>query len=95
MYAGQVEFGLEVIRRMMHNYACKQGFTWYGVASYDGLTGKFIVGTEYVFTAFLWAVLGAMEGKDLTMPARRGGLVNRIVCAATDCTVSSSTQSPR
>jgi len=82
MYAGQVEFGLEVIRRAMHNYVCNQGFTWYGAASYDGLTGKFMAGTEYVYPAFLWAVLGAMEGKDLTAPAQRGGLADRVIRAA-------------
>jgi uncharacterized protein (DUF608 family) len=82
MYAGEADFGLEVIRRTLHNHVCEQGMTWYGINMFDSRTGKFIWGTEYTMNTLLWAALAAMEGKDLSAPSQPGGLVERIVCAA-------------
>jgi uncharacterized protein (DUF608 family) len=83
MYAGQVEFGLEVIRRLMHSMQCKQGMSWYGSNIVDSPSGKLTFGTEYTINTQVWAVLAAMEGQDLSAPAQPGGLVDRVVRAAT------------
>jgi hypothetical protein len=82
MYSGQVEFGLEMMRRTLRNNICEQGLSWYGLNTFDAISGKPITGTEYSIGNLLWGVLAAMEGKDLTSPAQPGGLVDRIIWAA-------------
>jgi uncharacterized protein (DUF608 family) len=82
MYAGQTAFGLEVIRRMLRNYTCEQGLTWYGASSFNAMTGEFVIGTEYAMLPLLWAILAARKGKDITAPSRSGGIVDRIIRAA-------------
>jgi uncharacterized protein (DUF608 family) len=82
MYAGQVEFGLEIMQRAFHNNVCRQGLTWYGENSIDNVTGKWDSGTEYTIKMILWGALAAIQGKDLVGPCRNGELVERMVKAA-------------
>jgi uncharacterized protein (DUF608 family) len=82
MYAGQVEFGLEVMHRSFHNNICRQGLSWYGENSFDTVTGKWKSGTEYISRIFLWNVMAAAAGKDITAPTYDGGLVQRVLQAA-------------
>jgi hypothetical protein len=82
MYAGQVEFGLEIMRRAFHNNVCVQGLSWYGENSIDSMTGKWRSGTEYTIKMVLFGVIAAIQGNDLTAPGQNGGLVERIRQAA-------------
>lgn len=82
IYAGQKEFGLEIIRRACHNNICRQGMSWYGENSFDSVTGKWRSGTEYTIRMFLWGVIAALQGKDLAGPAQPGGLIARILTAS-------------
>jgi uncharacterized protein (DUF608 family) len=83
MYAGQVDFGLEIIRRAFHNNVCVQGLSWYGENSIDSVTGKWRSGTEYTIKMILWGAIAAIERKDLTAPSQYGGLIDRIRQAST------------
>jgi uncharacterized protein (DUF608 family) len=83
MYGGQVEFGLEVSRRLMHSMHCEQGMSWYGTAIVDSPSGKLAYGTEYTINTMVWAMPVAMEGQDLSRPIQPGGLVDRVLRAAT------------
>jgi len=83
MYAGQVDFGLEIMRRAFHNNVCVQGLSWYGENSIDSVTGKWRSGTEYTIKMILWGAIAANEDKDLAVPGKAGGLVDRILKAAT------------
>ena len=83
MFAGQADFGLELIRRVMHSVHCQRGQTWYGVNQIESPSGKHVWGTEYTMNGQVWQVLGPMQGEDLAAPSRPGGLVDRIIRAAT------------
>jgi uncharacterized protein (DUF608 family) len=82
MYAGQVDLGLEIMRRAFYNNVCKQGLSWYGENSFDAITGKHISGSEYAIRMFLWGAVAAIKREDVAGPGRTGGLVKRILRAA-------------
>jgi uncharacterized protein (DUF608 family) len=82
MYAGQIEFGMEIMRRAFHNNICKQGLSWYGENSFDSVTGKWRSGTEYTIKMILWGALAAKEGSDLVALSQPGKLVERILRTA-------------
>jgi len=82
IYAGQADFGLEIMRRAFHNTVCNQGLTWYGENSFDAVTGKQISGSEYTIKMFLWGAVAALQGTDLRGPMQPRGLVARMVSAA-------------
>ena len=82
MYAGQAEFGLEVMRRMIHKIHCERGMSWYGSNIVDSPGGELAFGTEYTIGTQLWAVPAAMLGQDLRAPSQPGGLVDRVLRAA-------------
>jgi hypothetical protein len=90
IYAGQVEFGLEVMRRTFHNNVCRQGLSWYGENSFDTVTGKWRSGTEYITRMFLWNVMAAAAGKDIAACSRDGSLVQRALHAASQETAEIS-----
>ena len=82
MYAGQRDLGLEIMRRGFHNTVCRQGLSWYGENSFDGVTGKHHSGAEYIIRMLLWVAVAAMDGKDVTAPSQPGKLVDRVLKAA-------------
>lgn len=47
----------------------------------DQDTGERTYGWDYYQDMMLWALPAAIEGKDLSAPVKRGGLVNRILKA--------------
>jgi len=82
MAEGDVDTGLEVCRKLMDNYACKQGFTWYGPASVSGIDGRHMVGSEYSMLCFSWLLPAMMNDQTIDGPAQPGGLVHRVLAAA-------------
>ncbi len=82
MYAGQPEFGLEVMRRFIHKVHCERGLSWYGANIIDSPGGEVAFGTEYTIGTQLWAVPAAMQQRDIRAPAQPGGLVDRVLRAA-------------
>jgi len=85
MYAGQREFGLELARKVWHNLICLQGYTWDmpNIMRGDGDTGERVFGNDYYQDMMLWSLPAAIDGKDFGAPAKPGGLVDRMLKAAT------------
>jgi uncharacterized protein (DUF608 family) len=82
MYAGDVDFGLELARRILHGIVCEQGEIWDQPNMIQGNSGELLYGTDYYQNLMLWALPAAMAGEDLGGPCRTGGLVARILAAA-------------
>jgi len=84
MYEGQKDFGLELLRRCLENYACKCAYTWDGVNVMSGVAsvaeGR-VGGTDYFTSMALWGVPAALTGEDISGPCKPGGLVDRIIKA--------------
>jgi len=85
IYKGQKDFGLELARKVWHNIVCLQGYTWDmpNIMRGDVDTGERSYGNDYYQDMMLWSLPAALEGKDFGAPARKGGLVRRIIQAAT------------
>jgi uncharacterized protein (DUF608 family) len=84
MYEGQKEFGLELLRKNLEIYACRNAYSWDGVnvASGNGDDGKRSYGYEYGQNMGLWGVIAALQGQDVAEPVKPQGLVTRIIQAA-------------
>ena len=82
MYEGQVDFGLELARRCMHDMTCEQGLTWDQPNIIRGDTGERMYGNDYPQNLIIWSIPAAMQGKDLTSLLDSGGLVYRVLKAA-------------
>lgn len=79
MYAGQVDLGLDLVRRVMHTVVCEHGHGWDLPNMVRLATGERDFGTDYFQNLILWAVPAALTGDDLAGPNRPGGLVARIL----------------
>ncbi len=82
MYAGQVEYGLEIARKIMFNMICRQGWAWDMPILYHGETGAGIWGNDYSQMMMVWNLPAAIKGQDLSGPCKQGGLVDRILRAS-------------
>ncbi len=83
MYHGRKDFGLELTRRCLGNIVCEQGTTWDMPNIIRGDTGLRSFGADYYQNMMLWALPAAMENRALDAPCRPGGLVHRVIGAAT------------
>lgn len=84
MYEGQKAFGIELARRVWHNLVCLQGYTWDmpNIIRGDVDTGERTFGNDYYQDMMLWALPAAIAGEDVSGPTKPGGLVDRILKAA-------------
>jgi uncharacterized protein (DUF608 family) len=84
MYEGQKEFGLNLAYKVWHNLVCLQGYTWDmpNIMRGDVDTGERTFGNDYYQDMMLWSLPAALEGKDFGAPAKRGGIVARILKAS-------------
>ena len=82
MYAGERDFGLELIRRCMHDITINALTCWNQPNLIRGDTGDRLFGSHYDQNMMLWAVPAAMEGKDIAAFCAPGGLVDRVLQAA-------------
>jgi uncharacterized protein (DUF608 family) len=79
-YRGQVEFGLELARRTVHEVV-QRGWYWDWPVAIDAVPGP-RTGFDYYQNMVLWSLAAAARGQDLTGPCQPGGLVDRIERAA-------------
>ena len=79
IYAGQKEFGLELVRRHWENLVCRQRHPWDMPNLVRGDTGERTFGTDYYQDMMLWALPAALEGKDLKAACAEGSLVDRVI----------------
>jgi uncharacterized protein (DUF608 family) len=84
MYNGQQELGRTLAYKVWQNLICRQGYAWDApnIMRGDTDSGERSYGQDYVQNMILWCLPAALVGKDLSEPARPGGLVDRIIRAA-------------
>ena len=85
MYNGDRNLGVELARRAWHNIVCRQGYAWDmpNIMRGDVDTGEATFGNDYYQDMMLWALPAALEGQTVDEPCRPGGLVARMIEAAT------------
>ena len=84
IYNGEKDFGLEIARKVWHNIVCQQGLTWDqpNIMRGDADTGERSFGADYYQNMILWSLPAAIDGEDLSAPTKPGGLVDRVIRAA-------------
>ncbi len=87
MYEGQREFGIELSKRCWENILCKWRYTWDmpNIIRGDQDTGErgfMNGGHDYYQDMMIWSLPAAIEQKDLSFPCKEGGLVDRVLKAA-------------
>ena len=83
LYEARTEQGLEIARRAMHALCCRNRSVWDTFIFLSGETGGKVYGNDYYQNMVLWSLPAALEGGDLAAPCRPGGLVDRMIRAAT------------
>jgi uncharacterized protein (DUF608 family) len=82
LYDGERDFGLELARRCMYAISITSNSTWDQPNVIRGDTGERLFGSHYGQNMMLWAVPAAAEGKAIADFCAPGGLVDRIIRAA-------------
>ena len=82
MYAGEVEKGLEIARRCVHNQVLGHRYSWTAPNVIRGDTGERTYGSDYYQNMMLWSLPAAMAKEDLTGPCKAGRLIARVLEAA-------------
>ena len=82
IYAGQREFGLDLVRRHWQNNALTQKHAWDMPNIVRGDTGERVYGTDYYQDMMLWAMPAALANQSLAEVAKPGGLVDQVINAA-------------
>lgn len=84
MYEGQRQFGLDLAHKVWRNLVCTQGYTWDmpNIMRGDVETGERTFGNDYYQDMILWSLPAALAGQDVSGPVHPGGLVDRVLKAA-------------
>ena len=84
IYHGQRELGVELAHKVWHNLVCLHGYTWDmpNIMRGDADTGERTFGNDYYQDMMLWSLPAALDRVDLSVPAKSGGLVDRVKRAA-------------
>jgi len=80
IYAGESEFGLDLLKRCLYNIASR-GYQWDmpNIVSGDQDTGERAFGADYYQNLMLWALPAALDGGDISSPLKDGGLIARVL----------------
>ena len=79
LYDGQAEFGVELARRPVAEIL-KRGWYWDWPVVIEGTEPR--IGADYYQNLMLWALPAAVDGEDIVGPTEEGGLVERVLRAA-------------
>ncbi len=84
IYHGQRDLGVDLAHKVWHNIVCTHGYTWDmpNIMRGDVDTGERTFGNDYYQDMMLWSLPAALKGQDFGGPANPGGLVARILRAA-------------
>jgi uncharacterized protein (DUF608 family) len=85
-YLGRPEFGLELVRRLFDGIVHQNGLSWDMPAMIDGQTGDAFFGRDYYQAMILWTLPAALMGTPIDAPMNEGGLVARVLAAASAST---------
>ena len=80
MYEGEREFGIDLARRTVKE-VISRGWYWDWPVCIDSADGP-RYGFDYYQLMILWSLPAAFAGEDLAGPCRPGGLVDRVLAAA-------------
>jgi uncharacterized protein (DUF608 family) len=81
IYAGDKEYGLDLVRKHWENLCLKQGHGWDLPNMVRGDTGQRVLGTDYYQNMMLWALPAAVTGQDLRSSCASGSLIERVIKA--------------
>lgn len=81
IYAGEKEFGVDLVRRHWEDLFLRQGLAWDTPNLVRGDTGKRIFGTDYYQDMMLWALPMVMSGQDIKRGCAPDSLVDRVIKA--------------
>ena len=81
IYAGDKEFGLDLVRKHWENLVLRQGHGWDLPNVVRGDSGERVFGTDYYQNMILWCMPAALDGQDLKAAAEPGGLIDRVIQA--------------
>ena len=82
MYEGQKDFGVSISKRCMESIVCKHLYTWDMPNMIRGDTGEVTFGKDYYQMLMIWSLPAAITNQDMAGPAKKGGLVDRMIKAA-------------
>ncbi|MCZ7544244.1 MAG: hypothetical protein M5R40_12240 [Anaerolineae bacterium] len=83
VYHGKVDTGLEIARRMYEAIALTARAPWNQRCLISSETGLPVWGDDYYSNMVVWALPMALDGQDVGSFAREGGLIDRMIAAAT------------
>jgi hypothetical protein len=83
LYEGEEEIGLELVRRCVYSLNILNLLTWNQPNVLRAGTGDRLIGSHYVQNMMLWAVPAALERNDIASFCAPGGLVDKMIKAAT------------
>jgi len=81
IYAGEKEFGADLVRKHWENLALRQRHPWDLPNIVRGDTGKRVFGTDYYQNMILWALPAALDDQSLSESVARDGLIDRVIAA--------------
>jgi uncharacterized protein (DUF608 family) len=81
MYAGEIEFGLELARKHWTNLVIKQGHPWDLPNIVRGDTGERCFGTDYYQNMLLWTLPAAINQQTMMDITRPDGFIAQIIQA--------------
>ncbi len=84
IYAGDRETGLELARRCVRSLNIENLLPWDQPNVLRADTGDRLFGSHYVQNMMLWALPAALAGEDIAGFCKTGGLVDRMLKAASD-----------
>jgi uncharacterized protein (DUF608 family) len=81
IYAGEADFGLELVRKHWQNLCLQQGHIWDLPNMVRGDNGARTFGSDYYQNMMLWALPAALAGQDLAASCAPGSLIGRLLSA--------------
>ena len=79
MYCGEYDLGLSLAETTWRNLIINQGLGWDMTHIVHAQDGHKLFGTDYNQMSVIWSLLAAIEGTDVSGPAREGHIVAEIL----------------
>jgi uncharacterized protein (DUF608 family) len=83
IYNGERETGLRLLRSGLEAMSVERGYTWTQPNILRGDTGEKVYGADYYQNLMLWVLPAALAGQNVREASANGGLVDRMIKAAT------------
>jgi len=84
LYDGEKEFALDLMKKVVYDWAIRWGQMWDGTniwyTDVNSLLTEFS-GPDYTMNMSIWCLPAALEGQDIGVPCKPGGLIDRMIQA--------------